>query len=122
MFTSYLKDRGASFFSDIVEGTKLLRSQVEESLADLVASGLVVSDSFTGLRALLTPSHRKTQAAARKKRREAVYEMSSAGRWSIINRSDSEDASKQETTFELVARVHNGIVDPEAAEKVARIL
>ena len=33
----YLKTRGASFFSDIVEGTKLLRSQVEESLAELVA-------------------------------------------------------------------------------------
>ncbi len=83
----YLKARGASFFSDIVEGTKLLRSQVEESLADLVASGLVVSDSFTGLRALLTPSHRKTQAAARRKRREAVYEMSSAGRWSLLHRN-----------------------------------
>ncbi|MDQ3665715.1 MAG: DEAD/DEAH box helicase [Acidobacteriota bacterium] len=82
----YLKARGASFFSDIVEGTKLLRSQVEESLADLVAGGLVVSDSFTGLRALLTPSHRKTQAAARRKRREEVYEMSSAGRWSILQR------------------------------------
>ena len=110
----YLKARGASFFSDIVEGTKLLRSQVEESLADLVANGLVVSDSFTGLRALLTPSHRKTQAAARRKRREAVYEMSSAGRWSIVNRSVSEPRA--------VATGSGGAIDPESAEKVARIL
>jgi ATP-dependent helicase Lhr and Lhr-like helicase len=104
----YLKGRGASFFSDIVEGTKLLRAQVEESLAELVAYGLVVSDSFTGLRALLTPSHRKTQAAARRKRREAVYEMSSAGRWSILHRPGSAASSP--------------LLDLEAAEKVARIL
>ncbi|MFN2510350.1 MAG: DEAD/DEAH box helicase [Pyrinomonadaceae bacterium] len=121
----YLKARGASFFSDIVEGTKLLRSQVEESLADLVASGLVVSDSFTGLRALLTPSHRKTQAAARRKRREAVYEMSSAGRWSIVNRSvGSEDASSVKTLLEPreAATGSGGKMDLESAEKVARIL
>ncbi|MCM3905320.1 MAG: DEAD/DEAH box helicase [Pyrinomonadaceae bacterium] len=111
----YLKTRGASFFSDIVEGTKLLRSQVEEALADLVANGLVVSDSFTGLRALLTPSHRKTQAAARRKRREAVYEMSSAGRWSIVNRSVVSEPR-------AVASGSGAVIDPESAEKVARIL
>jgi ATP-dependent Lhr-like helicase len=83
----YLTRRGASFFTDIVEGTKLLRSQVEESLAELVANGLVVSDSFAGLRALLTPSSKKTQAAARRKHRQPVYEMSSAGRWSLLNRN-----------------------------------
>ncbi len=105
----YLAKGGASFFSDIVEGTKLLRSQVEESLSELVANGLVVSDSFTGLRALLTPSNRKTQAAARRKRREAVYEMSSAGRWSILKREPAKDAEPD-------------AVRPEVAEKIARIL
>jgi ATP-dependent Lhr-like helicase len=123
----YLKARGASFFSDLVEGTKLLRSQVEESLADLVAGGLVVSDSFTGLRALLTPSHRKTHAAARRKRREAVYEMSSAGRWSIMNRSvGTEDASSARSMSEprAVATGSNmgSSSSPEVTEKVARIL
>ena len=83
----FMATRGASFFTDIVEGTKLLRSQVEESLAELVANGLVVSDSFAGLRALLTPASRKTQAAAKRKHRQAVYEMSSAGRWSLLQRS-----------------------------------
>src|SRR4029078_4133326 len=82
----YLATRGASFFTDIVEGTKLLRSQVEGSLAELVANGLVISDSFAGLRALLTPSSRKTQAAAKRKHRQPVYEMTSAGRWSILQR------------------------------------
>ena len=117
----FLKTRGASFFSDIVEGTKLLRAQVEEALAELVANGLVVSDSFTGLRALLTPAHRKTQAAARRKRREALYEMSSAGRWSILQRgAGSEDGSKD--TRIVKERFSNASVDLESAEKVARIL
>lgn len=32
---------GASFFDELVEGTGLLRTQVEEALAELVAFGLV---------------------------------------------------------------------------------
>jgi len=59
-------------------------------LADLVANGVVVSDSFAGLRALLTPGSRKTQAAARRKHRQPVYEMASAGRWSILQRNTTQ--------------------------------
>src|SRR6185312_5592803 len=106
----YLAARGASFFTDIVEGTKLLRTQVEEALAELVANGLVISDSFTGLRALLTPASRKTQAAARRKHNRPTYDMSSAGRWSLLERGSS-------------PTVREGVdVSPEAAEHIARTL
>ena len=37
----------------------MLRTQVEEALAELVALGLASSDSFAGLRALLTPSEKR---------------------------------------------------------------
>jgi ATP-dependent Lhr-like helicase len=110
----YLTTRGASFFSDIVEGTKLLRAQVEESLAELVANGLVVSDSFAGLRALLTPGSRKTQAAAKRKHRQPVYEMSSAGRWSILQRESEKPAADKPRFAEQAA--------PESVEEIARIL
>jgi len=103
MVYDYLSLRGASFFTDIVENTKLLRSQVEEALADLVANGVVVSDSFTGLRALLTPGSRKTQAAARRKHRQPVYDMVSAGRWSILQRSNTNAASLDPALAEEVA-------------------
>ncbi len=106
----FLTTRGASFFTDIVDSTKLLKSQVEESLGELVASGLVISDSFAGLRALLTPSSRKTQAAARRKHRQPVYQMSSAGRWSLLNRVGQ--------TLPPVSSSN----DAEASEEVARIL
>jgi ATP-dependent Lhr-like helicase len=131
----YLATRGASFFSDIVEGTRLLRAQVEESLAELVANGLVISDSFAGLRALLTPSSRKTQAAARRKHRQPTYEMSSAGRWSLLQRNagsaDKRGPHQGSPDGVLVlsasargnsSTVREGAVDAEAAEEIARIL
>jgi len=107
----YLQDRGASFFSDIVENTRLLRSQVEEALAELVANGVVVSDSFTGLRALLTPGSRKTQAAVRRKQRQPVYDMASAGRWSILHRSTDVEIPSSQRVF-----------DPETTEEVCWVL
>jgi ATP-dependent Lhr-like helicase len=99
----YLQMRGASFFTDIVENTKLLRSQVEEALADLVANGVVVSDSFGGLRALLTPGSRKTQAAARRKHRQPIYDMASAGRWSILHRNNVTPNAVEPALVEEVA-------------------
>jgi ATP-dependent helicase Lhr and Lhr-like helicase len=101
----YLSLRGASFFTDIVENTKLLRSQVEEALAELVANGVVVSDSFAGLRALLTPGSRKTQAAARRKHRQPVYDMGSAGRWSILQHGNVAPNSLDPALTEEVAWV-----------------
>jgi len=103
----YLHERGASFFTDIVENTELLRSQVEEALAELVANGVVVSDSFTGLRALLTPGSRKTQAAARRKQRQPVYDMATAGRWSILKRAPSaaNGSTQKPTDLELAEDV-----------------
>ncbi|HKG98811.1 MAG TPA: crosslink repair DNA glycosylase YcaQ family protein, partial [Pyrinomonadaceae bacterium] len=101
----FLTSRGASFFTDIVENTKLLRSQVEEALADLVANGIVVSDSFAGLRALLTPGSRKTQAASRRKHRQPVYDMASAGRWSILQRNNITQNSIDPASTEEVAWV-----------------
>ena len=119
----YLKTNGASFFVDIVENTKLLRSQVEESLAELVAQGLVVSDSFTGLRALLTPAHRKTQAGQRRRHREPVYDMASAGRWSILQRgyaNETMGAAESAASGEKIARlllVRYGVVFKRLLER-----
>ncbi len=85
----YLKDRGASFFGEVAEGTGLLRTQVEPAVAELVAWGLVTSDSFTGLRALLLPAHlrppvdRNDRPGIRRKGSMAVFGMENAGRWSL---------------------------------------
>lgn len=120
----FLLAHGASFFADIVEGTSLLRSQVEESLSELVALGLVVSDSFTGLRALLTPGNRKTHAAARRKRRESVYDMANAGRWSILDPASVSSTGLPASSNELKFAQHSTSNPPElpVVEQIARTL
>jgi ATP-dependent Lhr-like helicase len=79
----FIRQYGASFFDELVEGTGLLRPQVEEALAELVASGLVNSDSFAGLRALLVPADRRT---GRRSRRTALFRIEDAGRWVLARR------------------------------------
>ena len=62
--------------------------QVEEALAELVALGLVNSDSFAGLRALLVPSDkRKPIASGRRRRRTVTFGMEDAGRWALARRA-----------------------------------
>jgi ATP-dependent Lhr-like helicase len=82
---AFIRRHGASFFHDVVAGTGLLRSQVEDALAELAALGLVSSDSFGGLRALLVPSaERKPFGGARRRGRTSAYGMDDAGRWAIV--------------------------------------
>src|SRR5262249_50716871 len=70
----HIRQHGAPFFDELVDGTGLLRTQVEEALAELVALGLVSSDSFGGLRALLVPSgERRPLAGGRRRRRTAKF-------------------------------------------------
>ena len=52
MVIEYLERNGASFFQDIVSGTRQLRTEVESGLRELIAAGLVIGDGFAGLRAL----------------------------------------------------------------------
>ncbi len=84
----HLKHHGASFFVDIIAGTNLLPSMVEEALGELVFRGLVSADSFTGLRALLTPLSKSTHREVEKRRRKhkQVYSMDNAGRWVCLQR------------------------------------
>ncbi|HEX8013337.1 MAG TPA: DEAD/DEAH box helicase [Casimicrobiaceae bacterium] len=83
----HLQNHGASFFDEIVEATGMLRTQVEDALAELVVLGLVHSDSFAGLRALLTPSdRRKPLGEGKRRRRTALFGIEDAGRWALVRR------------------------------------
>jgi ATP-dependent Lhr-like helicase len=81
-----LQQRGASFFIDIVRETGQLRTQAEEALAELAARGLVTSDSFAGLRALITPASRRPRYGRQHRRRRtpAYGGLDEAGRWSLL--------------------------------------
>ena len=78
-----IKQHGASFFDQISRRTGLLRSQLEQGLAEMVSAGHLSSDSFTGLRALLTPDARKPSGHSSNRRR-ATFGVEDAGRWSLM--------------------------------------
>jgi ATP-dependent Lhr-like helicase len=83
-----LGHRGASFFHELAPLSGLLPTQVEQALGELAGLGLVTSDSFAGLRALITPSsRRKPLGGARRRHRTAPFGIESAGRWSLVNRT-----------------------------------
>jgi ATP-dependent Lhr-like helicase len=74
--------RGASFFHELVAASGLLPTQVERALAELAGAGLVTSDSFAGLRALITPSARRKPPAGGVRRHATVpFGIEGAGRW-----------------------------------------
>jgi ATP-dependent Lhr-like helicase len=89
-----LRARGASFISDLIAACGLNEAAVRGALADLVSAGLVTSDGFGGLRAIVRGSGgRSAPNAAR----------NVTGRWSIVKRVDS-SAVSYEGAVELQAR------------------
>ncbi|MFZ5782658.1 MAG: DEAD/DEAH box helicase [Pseudomonadota bacterium] len=81
----HMAANGASFFDELLQHCGLLRSQLEDALAELVTLGLVTSDSFAGLRALLVPaSERRPTGGGKRKRRTVALGVEEAGRWSLI--------------------------------------
>jgi ATP-dependent Lhr-like helicase len=84
----FIRENGASFFDEIIDGTRLLRTQIEEALAELVAAGQVISDSFGGLRALLTPPRHH-------KRRPNGARLAGAGRWALAKRKRVNDGASK---------------------------
>ena len=114
----YLKEHGASFFVDIVAGTNLLPSMVEEALGELVFRGMVSADSFTGLRALLTPLSKTThrEVEKRRRKRKAFYSMDEAGRWVRLR---SEEQGQAPVPTERHGDNHNQSADREVVEAVA---
>ncbi len=104
----FIREQGASFFDEISENVGMLPSEVEESLAELVAVGLVNSDSFAGLRVLLMPSGRRAgrpnSHSARHKRRLALFGMADAGRWALVRRPTAQSAERKDEAVEQIVR------------------
>jgi ATP-dependent Lhr-like helicase len=102
-----LRNRGALFFDEIVNGTRRLRSDVERGLRELVAWGLVTADGFQGLRQLSG----KAAHSGRRRSRESNYSMGGfftgtgpAGRWALVHTPEV-DAGVYDELVESCARV-----------------
>jgi ATP-dependent Lhr-like helicase len=80
---------GAMFFDELMDEARLLRTELENALKELVAVGLVNSDSFAGLRALLMPAAK--HAVRRRRPRGAIMGgMDDAGRWALVRRGPAQ--------------------------------
>jgi ATP-dependent Lhr-like helicase len=112
LVADWLRTHGASFFDELVDGTRLLRTELENALAELVAFGLINADSFAGLRALLTPAS-KRPARHHRSRRPALWGIQDAGRWALLR--------KQTLQTEQV-RPQRGETNPETLDPIARTL
>jgi ATP-dependent helicase Lhr and Lhr-like helicase len=78
----FLRERGASFFADVVRGTSKAKLEVETALWELVAAGLVTADGFDNLRALIDPARRNGNRAR------------PAGRWTLLYPLEIADRAK----------------------------
>jgi ATP-dependent helicase Lhr and Lhr-like helicase len=86
---SYLHQRGASFFADLVRGTGKLKSEIENALWELVAAGLITADGFDNIRALIDPKRRAGQGSGHHARPRH-----SSGRWSLLYPGEPVDRAK----------------------------
>ena len=85
----FLRQRGASFFADIVRGTGSLKAEVETALWELVAGGLITADGFDNLRSLIDPKRRAGQGNGR-----AARPRHSTGRWALLYTDQAADRNR----------------------------
>ncbi len=85
----YLRERGASFFADLVRGTGKLKSEMETALWELVTAGIITADGFDNIRALIDPKRRSGQG-----RGHNIRPRHSVGRWSLLFREETTDRAR----------------------------
>ncbi len=90
---SVLRSRGASFFNDLISACALDADGLRQAIGALAACGLVTSDGFSGLRALVWAARGRPAAHDRRS--------SFAGRWTAV------------------AASHDGLTREEAVERQA---
>jgi ATP-dependent Lhr-like helicase len=95
-----LQRNGASFLPDIARSVRMLPTQVEDAVWELVARGLVTGDGIAGLRFLLRRGGRH-----RRRRGGGHHAMDMPfGRWSLWRTAFLEPPLSEERRREVIAR------------------
>jgi Lhr-like helicase len=84
-----LQRDGALFATDLLNRTRMLPTQLNETLGELISRGLVTADGFSGLRSLLSVRQVSSGRDSRRDRQRAPrrrLSLTSAGRWSLWRR------------------------------------
>mgnify|MGYP002377939405 CR=1 FL=1 len=99
-----LREQGALFFDELMSATRLLRTELEDALGELVAAGRISADSFAGLRALLLPAAKRDGGRHRRVRRHQFTGIEDAGRWALVRGIVATDAKPGPEAIEHIAR------------------
>ena len=100
-----LSTHGALFFDELGSEARLLPSELETALQELVSAGLVNADSFAGLRALITPASKRQARSSRRGRGAFIGGMDDAGRWALLRPpAADEDAGLEHIAWVLLHR------------------
>jgi ATP-dependent helicase Lhr and Lhr-like helicase len=86
---AHLRQRGASFFADILRGTGKIKAELETALWELVTAGMITADGFDNIRALIDPKRRAGHGKGHNARPRH-----SAGRWSLLHTSENLDRTR----------------------------
>ena len=104
-----LRERGALFFDELVDGTRRIATDVENGLRELIAAGLAHADGFQGLRQLSRPANARRRRSRRPRYGGGGVFIGEgpAGRWAplpaaVADEPDPEIADEQ---AEAVARI-----------------
>lgn len=108
-----LQGQGALFFDELQQDARLLRSELEDALGELVAVGLVNADSFAGLRALLAPAAKRSRSTRQSRGGAFIGGMADAGRWALVRKGTPAPADSS---------ARRPVLDPEALEHIALTL
>lgn len=108
-----LQAHGALFFDELQQDARLLRSELEDALGELVAVGLVNADSFAGLRALLAPAAKRSRSSRQSRGGAFIGGMADAGRWALVRKG---------TPAPVETSARRPALDPEALKHIAMTL
>lgn len=115
-----LRNGGALFFDDLVKQSGLLKTSTETAVGELVSAGLITCDSFTGLRALLTPTKNKP-SENNGKRKQAIFGIEHSGRWSLVSSEKAENPENiKEVELERLTDIYlkrYGVIFRKALER-----
>ncbi|MYM84958.1 DEAD/DEAH box helicase [Duganella sp. FT50W] len=114
-----LRRDGAMFFDELSHEARLLPVELENTLGELVATGLVNADSYAGLRAMLVPANKRASNDKRR-RRGAGPTMEEAGRWALVRRGDG--PAIHVGPVEAAPPSRKPRTDPETLEHIAMTL
>jgi len=117
-----LERRGALFFSDLCDETQRLPLEIADAIWDGVARGLLTSDGFQAVRALLSGRYKKTsrpfhkssfdrtmrapyQRIGRARHERQIAPALAGGRWSILEEREQSSYAQDELAEAIAAQL-----------------